>query len=306
MSVVPTHSRTVKVVTEAEVLDIGDIIGSLTYETTEYCIHLNASKDSVKGIYSVQSKPEDEPFVRITGIEEIAAGVPKRVIRDPQLDVANILDVLCWLKKKGIGSQGPEARVFISRHDHITFAFVTRPLILPEIQVIDVVPPSPSKLEVAFKTLRYSGLIPQDYPVAFHLTNEASLVERIKESDVLIPCSYTEVMDRVPQRVYSVDRDLYDVENQSIHVVGCQRTREAAEACGAVVKDFDDICPAQNLPTEGVFFAKCCLLRNHIRQQQNENATGVVVPWGFNYAHIFQAAVTLQEIIVKSVVSSDT
>ncbi len=304
MPIIPKHSRTVKVITEAEIDSIEQLEGSLTYETTEYCVYLNADNDRVLGVYAIQGTSVEEPFIRISGIKEIGAGVSKHLVQDPSIDLSNILDVLCWLSRNEVGLKEPEIKVFISKHDHITFAYLKEPLELPVIQVVDVIPPSPSKLEAAFDVLRYSGMIPESYPVRFHLIDEGELVERIHGKDVLIPCRFTEIIDRVPQKVYSVDKDLYKVSRQSIHVIGCQRTREAADACGADVNAFDDICPARNLPEEGVFLAKCCLLRDDIELRENQQAEGVVIPWGFNYAHVFQAGVALQQIILKKLNTS--
>ena len=145
MPIIPAHSRTVKVITSSEFPDIEQLVGSITYETTSYCVYLNAESDRVIGVFSIQGIPIDEPFIRITEIEELAPNAPKYLIRDPSLDVANILAVLCWMKEHEVGARGPEINVFVSKHDHITFTYVKAPLTLPKIQMIDVIPPSPSK-----------------------------------------------------------------------------------------------------------------------------------------------------------------
>ena len=63
------------------------------------------------------------------------------------------------------------------------------------------------------------------------------------------------------------------------------------------------MCPKQNLPKDGIYIIKCCLLRSGVEQHVDGSAKGVHVPWGFNYAHIFQAGIMLQDIILNHVIS---
>jgi hypothetical protein len=299
--ILPTHSRRVKVISSAEFPNMEDIIGSLTYETTDYCIYLSSDSQDVLGVYEVFCEKKKPPFTTITGLQEIGLGVPKRLIHEPEVDLSNVLDILLTLKRHDAGQGGPEIITITGKHEHMTFAFCDRPLMLPEIQVIDVVPPSPSKLQEGFKVLHHVGVVPRQYPVTFHLVDEVELVDNVANGSVLVPCRLTDLQEKSTKKhLFSVDKDMHFLGERSPHIIGCQRTREAAEACGLEVASFKSMCPTQNLPEEGIFIAKCCLTRSEVQQHNSGNATGVIIPWGFNYAQLFQAATILQEIVLHN------
>lgn len=301
--IMPTHARTVKVITQSEFPRIDEIIGSLTYETSEYCVYLDNSSENVVGVYKITSEREQEPFARIRNLEEIAPDAPKRLIQDVRLDVASPLQVLSYLKKLECGSSGPEIIAFMAKHDHVTFAYCDKPINLLEIQVIDVIPPSPSKLEGALKMLQQVGVIPVDYPVTYQLIDEVELLEKMKVDPVLVPCKLSDLDHNHTRAVFSVDKNLHQLKDRYVHVLGCTRTQQAAQAYGLDIVEFKSICPMHNLPDKGIFIAKCCMLRSGVEQQEHGHATGVVIPWGFNYAQIFEAGILLQDLIIKSVVS---
>ncbi len=300
--IMPTHARTVKVITQTEFPRIDEIIGSLTYETSEYCVYLDNRSENVVGVYKITSEREQEPFARIRKLEEIAPDAPKRLIQDARLDVANLLQILSYLEKLECGSSGPEIITFIAKHDHVTFAYCDRPVNLPEIQVIDVIPPSPSKLEGALKILQHVGVIPADCPVTYHLIDEVELLEKMESDPVLVPCKLSDLDNNHTRAVFSVDKNLHQLKDKHVHVLGCTRTLQAAQAHRLDVVEFKSMCPMHNLPDKGFFIAKCCMLRSGVEQHENGQSTGVVVPWGFNYAQIFEAGILLQNMIVKSLV----
>ncbi|MHA2003318.1 MAG: DUF7714 family protein [Candidatus Thorarchaeota archaeon] len=298
----PTHARTVKVVTQAEFPEISEIIGTLTYETTEYCIYLDVGGEDIIGVYKITSNREQEPFARVRGLKEIAPDAQKRLIQDSQLDVTSPLQVLSYLEKQGAGRNDSEIITFLAKHDHMTFAYCDRPVSLPEIQVIDVVPPSPSKLEEGLKILRQAGVIPVDYPVTYRLIDEVELLGEIELDPVLVPCKLRGLTNNHTRAVFSVDKNLHQLQDTHVHVLGCTRTQQAAQAHGINVVEFKSMCPVHNLPDKGFFIAKCCMLRSGVEQHEQGQATGVVVPWGFNYAQLFEAGILLQNLIVKSLV----
>ncbi|MHA1960917.1 MAG: DUF7714 family protein [Candidatus Thorarchaeota archaeon] len=298
----PTHARKVKVVTRAEFPEISEIVGSLTYETTEYCVYLGERSENVVGVYRITSDREQEPFRRIRGVEEIAPDAPKRLVKDARLDVASPLQVLSYLEKQEAGSNGPEIVTFLAKHDHVTFVYCDRPVSLPEIQVIDVVPPSPSKLEGGLKILQQAGLIPAEYPVRYNLIDEVELLDGIESDPVLVPCKLGDLTSDHTRAVFSVDKNLHQLKDRQVHVIGCTRTQQAAQAHGLDVVEFKSMCPMHDLPDNGFFIAKCCMLRSGVEQHEHGRALGVVVPWGFNYAQIFEAGILLQNMIVESLV----
>lgn len=300
--ILPTHARKVKVVTRAEFPSIDEVVGSLTYETSEYCVYLDEKRENVIGVYRIISDHEKEPFSRIERLEEIAHDAPKRLVHNTRLDVACPLQVLSSLKKQSAGKNTPEIIVFFAKHDHVIFAYCDRPVSLPTIQVIDVVPPSPSKLEEGVGILQQAGVIPPDYPITYSLINEIELLGDIESDPVLVPCGLGDLISTQTRRVFSVDKNLNQLTDRSVHILGCTRTQQAAQAYGIDIADFRSMCPKHNLPDTGFFIAKCCMLRSGVEQYRHEQAIGVVVPWGFNYAQIFEAGILLQDLIVKSIV----
>jgi hypothetical protein len=300
--ILPTHARKVKVITEAEFPSIKQIEGSLTYETTEYCIYLDKFEKSVLGVYRVISDHEEEPFVRIRKLEEIAPDSPKHLVHDEKLDITCPLQVLSSLMKQEAGKDSPEIVVFLAKHNHVTFAYCDRAVSLPEIKVVDVIPPSPSKLEEGMKALQQTGIVPIDYPVKYHLIDEVKLLGDMTNNSVLVPCRLNGLIGDQASEVYTVDRNLHQIEGRSVRVLGCTRTQQAARVHGIDIAEFKSMCPKHNLPKEGFFIAKCCMLRSGVEQYEHERALGVVVPWGFNYAQLFEAGILLQDMIVKSIV----
>ncbi|MHA2142650.1 MAG: DUF7714 family protein [Candidatus Thorarchaeota archaeon] len=300
--IMPTHARTVKVVTRAEFPAIDEIVGTLTYETTEYCIYLDEREETVIGVYGVTSIREQEPFTRIQGLEEIAPHAPKRLIQDSKLDVTCPLQILSYLEKQGAGSNGPEIIIFLAKHDHMTFAYCDRPVSLPEIKVIDVVPPSPSKLEGGLKILQQAGVIPIDFPVTYYLIDEVELLDSMESDSVLVPCRLSGLTTNQTRSIFSVDKNLHQLEDRNVHVLGCTRTQQAAQVHGIDIVEFKSMCPLHNLPDKGFFIAKCCMLRSGVEQYEHKQAIGVAIPWGFNYAQIFEAGILLQDLIVSSIV----
>ncbi len=298
--ILPTHSRRVKVISRDDFPYPEDLIGSLTYETTDYCIYLDNNSQGVLGVYEVIFNKREPPFATVSELLEIGSEVPKRCIREPLVDLSNMLEILVTLKAHDAAVNGPEVIVIIGKHEHMTFAYCDKPFALPEIQVIDVIPPSPSKLQEGFKALRQVGVIPEQYPVTFGLIDEVEILDKIDEGPVLIPCRLTEVLEKTTQKcIFSVDKNLHLLAGRSPHIIGCQRTKEAAEACGLEVASFKSMCPTKYLPEEGIFIAKCCLTRSGVQRHDSRNATGVIIPWGFNYVQLFEAAAILQDMVLE-------
>jgi hypothetical protein len=252
-------------------------------------------------VFRVISEVEKKPFRRIIDLEEVAPGAKMRLIHNPDLNLSNVLQTLHTLKSINAGAIEPEIVVLHAKHNHMSFAYCDETLALPEIQIVDVVPPNPSKLEDGIQVLHDIGMIPFGYPVRFRLIDESELLSGFHEEPILVPCRNDDLTKGQTLKTFSVDKNMHQIESGGVHVLGCQRTREAATAYGFEVLSFENMCPAQNLPNEGIFLAKCCLIRHKVEFRTNEDARGVVIPWGFDYTHLIQAATMLQSLILEQI-----
>jgi len=219
----------------------------------------------------------DSLFAKTTGARVLATPAECVWVRDPSVDCG----IASHLAMAAAGHPDKRCVIVEGRYEHVSFLLNPAPL---EIEVLDIVPPSESKLvDQARRVLDYDEDLP---PILLrpHLIDSRVLVseEQPDKGVVLVPC-----------RGGAVDLDGVDVrylderpEREDWSLLGCQRSQQIHRwFYGGPAESVIDFCPRRFLSDETPGkprLTRCCLREEGI---EVEGST-VVVPWGASLAEV--------------------
>ena len=206
--------------------------------------------------YDILSLPEDTDYVR-----------------EETVDVLNIPS-LALIQSEHRG----RAVVVEGMFSHVVFMKDLEPLIL---NVVDSIPPSPSKLGVLVRKALDSDFI--DLPIIVHEENVdmCSKVSEVTTEGVMFPCKVSGIV---------TDRPTYFLDNgpelkHEVTLIGCNLSKRIFESLYRTTPSFINVCPADNIRNEGKTIVKCCSIKEgHVLE-----GDVVKVPWGATVPEIVDA-----------------
>lgn len=271
-NIVPTKYRQVALsdvdipLDEATLVD--HFLGKEAYMRTRFIVVRNGDETA---FVEVDRPPSDELFSEISDVR-LLAGPDECAYACHEATDVGIPSQLAM-----IAEQHPDRRCVVveGMYSHVSFILNPQPL---RINVLDIVPPEPSKL---FNQAQRLLQVAEDLPpiiLTLHAIDSRDVLaaDAPDAGRVLLPCQVTGV------DFGEVDVKFLDQrpERSDWTVLGCERTRQIHEWFYDSPADFVDICPRRFLaddPSSDVFtFTRCCLLEEGMETGDRT----LLVPWG--------------------------
>ena len=263
---IPHHCNAVSMVEASFELSKANILkelqGRKVYHKTRWLV-LRRGKGK-KGQYAVV-EIESHGYGMFKNIDKVKIiSLPKETafVHAPKADPFNHNSMSAVLERTG-----RRAAVVEAMFDHITFVTKEDPVI---IHLLDVVPPSPSKLEImAPKVLTSMSL---DHPVHFD-TKIVDLTKLVKTKEVVYPCRARNMGKHKHAKF------LHEVPKLDDHVtlVGCDISRRIFYSEYKRMPGFVNMCPKNFVKNiKGLKLIRCCLVEDQALQEGDM----VMVPWG--------------------------
>ena len=237
------------------------------------CEYLVLRKDDSFAVLRVKKENAVGLFKKVTDYEILSLPKDTDYVHDETIDVLNVPSLAL------IQSEHPGRAVVIEgMFSHIVYIKDLEPLIL---NVVDSIPPSPSKLEVLVRKALGSDFI--DLPIIVHeeTIDMCSKVSEVRTEGVMFPCKVSGI---------TTDRPTYFLDNDpelkhEVTLIGCNLSKRIFESLYRFTPEFINVCPADNIRTKGKTIVKCCKVKEgHIIE-----GDVVKVPWGATVPEIVDA-----------------
>ena len=237
------------------------------------CEYLVLGKDDSFAVLRVKKENAVGLFKKVTDYEILSLPEDTDYVHDETIDVLNIPSLAL------IQSEHPGRAVVIEgMYSHIVYIKDLEPLIL---NVVDSIPPSPSKLGVLVRKALDSDFI--DLPIIVHeeTVDMCSKVSEVKTEGVMFPCKVSGI---------TTDRPTYFLDNDpelkhDITLIGCNLSKRIFESLYRFTPEFINVCPADNIRTKGKTIVKCC----KVKEGHTIEGDVVKVPWGATVPEIVDA-----------------
>ena len=212
-------------------------------------------------------------FKKVTDYEILSLPEDTDYVRDETIDVLNIPS-LALIQSKHPG----RAVVIEGMFSHIVYIKDLEPLIL---NVVDSIPPSPSKLGVLVRKALDSDFI--DLPIIVHedTVDMCSKVSEVKTEGVMFPCKVSGITTDRPTYFLDSDPEL----KHEVTLIGCNLSKRIFESLYRYTPEFINVCPADNIRTKGKTIVKCC----KVKEGHMIEGDVVKVPWGATVPEIVDA-----------------
>ena len=237
------------------------------------CEYLVLRKDDSFAVLRVMKENAVGLFKKVTDYEILSLPEETDYVHNETVDVLNIPSLAL------IQSEHPGRAVVIEgMFSHIVYIKNLEPLIL---NVVDSIPPSPSKLGVLVRKALDSDFI--DLPIIVHeeIVDMCSKVSDVRTEGVMFPCKVSGITTGRPTYFLDNDPEL----KHEVTLIGCNLSKRIFESLYRFTPEFINVCPADNIRTEGKTIVKCCKVKEgHIIE-----GDVVKVPWGATVPEIVDA-----------------
>ncbi|MDW5563505.1 MAG: hypothetical protein SA339_09790 [Methanomassiliicoccus sp.] len=248
-----------------------EIAGKKAYTRCDHYVLRNGKDLAVVRIDKAEGK---ELFRCITRHEVIALPDSTVFIEDPLIDVLNS-PAMAALSMKYPGKTVVVQGLF----NHVSF---TQPGEIMDLEVLDVVPPSPSKLSVLVSRALESGMV--DLPVVPKYTeiDLNSIAQGIATKGVLFPCQASGL--RSDRSMFYLDQ--VPVIDEEVTLVGCDLSARIFRSLYHRDVPRIEMCPQALAPSDGrKRIVKCC----KVREGYQIKGDLAVVPWGATVQEVADA-----------------
>lgn len=238
-----------------------NIAGKNAYTRTDYIILKHGEETAVVKVVKRAGK---DLFRPITDFELVSLPDDTVYIRDEEIDVLSTSQMARQARAN------PGKTVVVSgMFNHVSFLQEEN---LLDLYVVDVVPPSPSKLSVLVERAFSTGMI--DLPIVPHYQdidlNE--LEKQVRTEGVMFPCRASGLESN--RSVYFLD-ETPALEGE-ITLIGCDLSRRIFNSVYRKEPDSLDMCPRNLAKTEGKTLVKCC----GVKEGFVIDGDVASVPWG--------------------------
>ena len=237
------------------------------------CEYLVLRKDDSFAVLKVAKENSVGLFKKVTDYEILSLPEATDYVHDETIDVLNIPS-LALIQSEHSG----RAVVIEGMFSHIVYIKDLEPLIL---NVVDSIPPSPSKLGVLVRKALDSDFI--DLPIIVHedTVDMCSKVSEVKTEGVMFPCKVSGITTDRPTNFLDNDPEL----KHEVTLIGCNLSKRIFESLYRFTPEFINVCPADNIRTKGKTIVKCCKVKEgHVIE-----GDVVKVPWGATVPEIVDA-----------------
>lgn len=275
MSDLPDHCKDVSLRHVDFTLTEGNILanfqGKQAYTRTEYMVLRNGEDTATVRVIKEKGKDLFRPIV---GLEIISLPKDTVFIQDENVDVLNVSQLARLVR-----AHGGRTVVVSGMFSHVSFLKADR---LLDLRVLDVVPPSPSKLSVLVERALSSGIV--DKPIIPHYM-EIDIMEKerlVNTPGVIFPCRASGLSS--DKRIFYLDETpAIDVEST---LIGCDLSRRIFQHVYRRPVESLDICPQNLAPKDGMpTIVKCCKVKGGCTIEGNVAS----VPWGATMMDVVEA-----------------
>lgn len=247
------------------------IEGKKAYTRCSYYVLRNGEDLAVVRVVKEDGK---ELFRRITEHEIVSLPPETVFVRDERVDVLNPSSMV------RISALHPGKTVVVEGlFGHISFIGPTSPL---QLQVLDVVPPSPSKLSVLVERALDCGLISLPILPEYSEIDLNSLVKEVPTEGVLFPCQASGLQGEGP--VFYLDQ-MPDITGE-VTLIGCELSGRIHRSLYRGTIERIEMCPQELAPKDGrKRLVKCCKVSEGFIIKGDT----AIVPWGATVMEVAQA-----------------
>ena len=212
-------------------------------------------------------------FKKVTGFEILSLPGDTDYVKDDSIDVLNI-PALAQIQSEHLG----RAVVIEGMFSHVVFIKDLKPVIL---NVIDSVPPSPSKLGVLVKKALDSDFI--DHPILLRVKDidMSEKISEVKTEGVMFPCKVSGIVADKPTYYLDGNPEL----KHEVTLIGCNLSKRIFESLYRKPVEFINVCPADNVDGKKKTIVKCC----KIKEGHTIEGNIAKVPWGATVPEIVDA-----------------
>ncbi|WP_019177143.1 DUF7714 family protein [Methanomassiliicoccus luminyensis] len=213
-------------------------------------------------------------------VEHEVIALPRDVvfIEDDSVDVINP-SMMARVAKKHPGKTVVVQGLF----GHVSFF---SPQELLELSVLDVIPPSPSKLSVLVERALSSGMVDLPIVPTFENIDLSELAKGVATDAVVLPCKASGL--RSDRKMFYLDQ--VPVIDAEATLVGCDLSARIYRSLYNEKIERIEMCPQELAPKDGrKRLVKCCKVREGF-QIKGDLA---VVPWGATVQEVAQAITAL-------------
>ena len=247
----------------------------IAYTRTDFMVLRNEEQTAT---IRVRKKGGKDLFRPITEVEIISLPEDTVYIHDEEVDVLNVSQLARLVRQ-----HGGKTVVVWGMFSHVSFLKADR---LLDLRVLDVVPPSPSKLTVLVERALSSGLV--EKPIIPHYV-DIDIMEQeklVKTPGVIFPCRASGLSS--DKKIFYLDETPeIDVEST---LIGCDLSRRIFQHIYRRPVESLDICPQNLAPKDGMpTIVKCCKVKEGCTVEGNVAS----VPWGATMMDVVKALQTL-------------
>ena len=251
------------------------IRGKKAYTRCDHYVLMNGEDLAVVKVTKAEGK---ELFRPIIAHEVLSLPSDTVLVRDPEVDVLNSPA----MAKMSLGHPGKTV-VVEGQFNHVSFVAPGEVL---ELEVLDVVPPSPSKLSVLVERALASGMV--DLPVvpAYREIDLNELAKGVRTEGVLFPCKASGLKSE--KKMFYLDQ--VPTIDANVTLVGCDLSGRIYRSLYRSEVPRIEMCPQELAPGDGKKrLVKCCKVRNG-HQIKGDMA---IVPWGATVQEVADAITAL-------------
>ncbi len=247
------------------------IKGKSAYTRCEYYVLRNGSDVAVVSITKADGV---ELFRQIISHEIISMPENTIYIKDEEVNVIN------QPAMAEISQQYPDKTVVVEgKFGHVSF---TSPGGILNLDVLDVVPPHPSKLSSLVKTALDSGMIDLPIVAEYSDIDINRLAEDVKNNAVLFPCKASGLQSS--KKDYYLDQ-LPEIAEKCT-LIGCELSERIYRSIYHEKIERVEMCPRKLAPNDNKKrIIKCCKIKNGYKIDGNL----AMVPWGATVKEVIDA-----------------
>ena len=240
------------------------------YTRAEFLILRNGNDHAV---VELTEKSGPGLFKKVTSFKIVSLPKDTVFVDMPDADVVNVPELAAIYER-----YGGKAVVVKGMFSHISFA--SRMNIM-RLNVVDNVPPSPSKLGVLVRKALSTGFIEHPIVVNDVIIDMAEKIRDVRTEAVMFPCKVSGLKADMP--FYFLD-EAPEVRHD-VTLIGCELSKRIFDSLYARDAGFINVCPMDNVPEGGKTIVKCCKIKEgHVIQ-----GNVAKVPWGATVPEVVDA-----------------
>ena len=245
--------------------------GKVAYTRTDFMVLRNGEDTATVRVIKRGGKDLFRPII---DLEILSLPEDTVFIHDEGIDVLNMSQLARLVRENG-----GRTVVVSGMFSHVSFLKAER---LLDLRVLDVVPPSPSKLSVLVERALSSGLVERPIVPSYVDVDIMEKERMVRTPGVIFPCRASGLSSE--KRMFYLDETpTIDVEST---LIGCDLSRRIFQHIYRRPIESLDICPQNLAPRDGVpTIVKCC----KVKEGCVIEGSVASVPWGATMMDVVQA-----------------